>query len=75
MAAYVLRRILMLIPVMLGVSILVFLIIHLSPGDPARLILGERGSDRAVGGAAGATRPQRTPPRPVCQMDEPHSPV
>lgn len=42
MAAYVLRRILMLIPVMLGVSILVFLIIHLSPGDPARLILGER---------------------------------
>ena len=42
MAAYVLRRIFMLIPVMLGVSILVFLIIHLSPGDPARMMLGER---------------------------------
>lgn len=42
MAAYVVRRILMLIPVMLGVSILVFLIIHLSPGDPARMMLGER---------------------------------
>ncbi len=42
MASYVLRRIFMLIPVLLGVSILVFLIVHLSPGDPARLMLGER---------------------------------
>jgi len=41
-ASYVLRRIFMLIPVLLGVSILVFLIVHLSPGDPARLMLGER---------------------------------
>lgn len=42
MAAYLLRRILLLIPVMVGVSILVFLIMHLSPGDPAILMLGER---------------------------------
>lgn len=42
MAAYVVRRILMLVPVMLGVSILVFLIMHLAPGDPARMMLGER---------------------------------
>lgn len=40
MAAFILRRVLLLIPVLLGISILVFLIISLIPGDPARAILG-----------------------------------
>ena len=40
MAAFLLRRILLLFPVVLGISILVFLIISLIPGDPARAILG-----------------------------------
>ena len=40
MATFLLRRILLLFPVVLGISILVFLIISLIPGDPARAILG-----------------------------------
>ncbi len=40
MASYVLRRILALIPVLLVVSVVVFLLIHLIPGDPAAVMLG-----------------------------------
>lgn len=42
MFKYILRRTLMIIPVMFGVSIIVFSIMLLTPGDPARLMLGER---------------------------------
>ncbi len=38
---YILRRVVMLIPVLIGISIFAFLMIHLTPGDPARLMLGE----------------------------------
>lgn len=38
---YILRRLLMLIPVLIGISIFVFFLIHLTPGDPAQLMLGE----------------------------------
>jgi peptide/nickel transport system permease protein len=41
MFQYVVKRILLVIPVLFGVSILVFGIMHLSPGDPAVLMLGE----------------------------------
>jgi ABC-type dipeptide/oligopeptide/nickel transport system permease component len=42
MTGYILRRILALIPVLLGISFLVFLILHLAPGDPALIILGPK---------------------------------
>jgi ABC-type dipeptide/oligopeptide/nickel transport system permease component len=42
MTAYILRRVLALIPVLLGISFLVFLILHLAPGDPALIILGPK---------------------------------
>lgn len=45
MAKYILRRLLMLIPVLLGVSILTFSLIHLIPGDPAKSILGEKATE------------------------------
>jgi len=48
MLAYILRRILVLIPTLLGVSILVFLMLHLTPGDPAELLMGERASEEAL---------------------------
>jgi peptide/nickel transport system permease protein len=40
--AYLLRRALQALGVLLGVSVLVFAIIHLVPGDPVRLALGTR---------------------------------
>jgi len=42
MFAYIIRRILILIPTLLGVSVIVFLMLHITPGDPAELLLGER---------------------------------
>ena len=42
MTGYIFRRILTLIPVLLGISFLVFLILHLTPGDPALIILGPK---------------------------------
>lgn len=38
---YILRRLLMLIPVLFGISIFVFLLMYFTPGDPAVLMLGE----------------------------------
>jgi len=38
---YVIRRLLLTIPVILGVATLVFALIHLVPGDPAQAMLGE----------------------------------
>ena len=40
MASYVVRRLLLVIPVMFGISVIVFLVISLIPGDPATAILG-----------------------------------
>ncbi len=41
MTTYVIRRLLMTIPVLLGVSLIVFFMIHLTPGDPAEILMGE----------------------------------
>lgn len=48
MHKYVMKRILLLIPVLLGVSFLVFTIMSFTPGDPAQLILGESAPAEAV---------------------------
>jgi peptide/nickel transport system permease protein len=40
MRSYVLRRILHLIPVLFGVATLTFLLLHITPGDPALLLAG-----------------------------------
>ena len=41
MLAYFLRRLLLTVPVLLGIATIVFLLVHLVPGDPAVAILGE----------------------------------
>jgi peptide/nickel transport system permease protein len=38
---YIIRRLISLIPTLLGVTVIVFLFIHLIPGDPAIIMLGE----------------------------------
>jgi len=45
---YVTKRLLLLIPVLLGVSILSFSLIQLAPGDPARTIAGEHASPQTI---------------------------
>lgn len=48
MLKYILKRILWLIPILLGVSFVVFTIMKMAPGDPALLILGEGAPQEAV---------------------------
>ena len=45
---YLVRRIVLAVPVLLGVATLVFSLIHLVPGDPAQAMLGEGASPRDV---------------------------
>ncbi len=47
MIPYILKRLLALVPVVLVMSVIVFLIIYLIPGDPARVMLGD-GADEAT---------------------------
>lgn len=46
MGPYILRRLLLLIPVLIAISIVSFSLIHLAPGDPALVILRAQGSQR-----------------------------
>ncbi|HLR08924.1 MAG TPA: ABC transporter permease [Bacillota bacterium] len=48
MMSYTIRRLFMLIPVLFGVSIIVFSIVRAIPGDPARTILGTKASPEAI---------------------------
>ena len=54
MSRYLLRRLLLLVPVLLGVSIVVFLVLHLSPGDPAEIMLGPQATAEDVAGLRAA---------------------
>ena len=45
---YIAKRILMMIPVLLGVVIFIFVILQSSPGDPAKIILGENATAQEV---------------------------
>ena len=48
MLKYIAKRLLAMIPVILGVTLIVYLIMSLAPGDPARTILGELATEEQV---------------------------
>ncbi|WP_042478875.1 ABC transporter permease [Bacillus ndiopicus] len=48
MTKYIIRRLLQTIPVLIGVSILVFSLMFLIPGDPARVMAGEGASEQTI---------------------------
>src|SRR5260363_40983 len=52
MFRFLLRRLGMVMPTFLGITILAFALIHLIPGDPVEVMLGERGGDPAYLAAA-----------------------
>ena len=45
---FIVKRLIMLIPVLIGVTLLVFLILQLAPGDPAKVILGEQATPEQI---------------------------
>lgn len=60
MAHFLLRRLLLTIPVLLGVATLVFSLLHLVPGDPVQAMLGDSASPQDVSelrGRLGLDRP------------------
>ena len=42
MRRYLARRLLLLVPVLAGVSVIIFMVLHLAPGDPAEIMLGSQ---------------------------------
>jgi len=50
MTAYIIRRLLATIPVMIVVALFVFLLLHLTPGDPAAVIAGDDASPAEIDG-------------------------
>ena len=48
MLRYVVRRLFLLVPILVGVSILIFFWVHALPGDPASALLGERATPELV---------------------------
>jgi peptide/nickel transport system permease protein len=60
MFQYIFRRIFQLIPVILGVTFIVFTLVHIAPGDPARMLLPQDAADEDVAemrSAMGLDRP------------------
>ena len=55
MLKYILKRILMVIPVLLGVTIIIFFITRILASDPAPVVLGEHATAEAM--AAAGVRP------------------
>jgi len=45
---YIIKKIILMIPVIIGMTIVVFLLLHLSPGDPVDLIAGPRATPETI---------------------------
>ena len=69
---YTLQRLLMLIPVFLSISIVIFLVVHLLPGDPIDNLMrvGSSPEDRAI--LTREIRPRPHAGRAVSAVDRQH---
>lgn len=50
MTRYIVQRLLLTVPVVFGVSVIVFLVLHLTPGDPAIMMLGTEATPERLAG-------------------------
>ncbi len=48
MKKYLIQRLLTLIPVLLIVSLVIFMLVHITPGDPAAMLLGDQATDADI---------------------------
>lgn len=48
MLKYIAKRLVLMIPVLLGVALVVFTLMYITPGDPAKIILGESATEEAI---------------------------
>ncbi len=48
MTAYIIRRLIATIPILLGAATIVFALMFVVPGDPARLLMGQHGDERTL---------------------------
>ncbi len=68
MTSYLAQRLAGTIPVLLLISLLVFLLIHAAPGDPTLMLLGEETNAAEVATGQGALGPGSTDLCPVFQI-------
>jgi ABC-type dipeptide/oligopeptide/nickel transport system permease component len=48
MSAFILRRLLLSIPTLLGVLVVAFLLLYVAPGDPVQAMVGERADEQTI---------------------------
>lgn len=48
MTGYIIKRLFMIIPILLGIATIIFVLMFLVPGDPARLLMGQHGDERVL---------------------------
>lgn len=53
MIKYILKRLLWLIPILIGVSILIFAITYFTEGDPARIMMGSNATPQQLESGSG----------------------
>ncbi len=48
MTKYIVRRLVLIIPILIGISIILFTIMNLTPGDPAQMLIGDTYTEEAL---------------------------
>ena len=48
MTAYIIRRLFMVVPILLGAATIVFVLMFIVPGDPARLLMGQHSDEQTL---------------------------